>query len=80
MSTLSGVAAAASSSADASSAPSSSSLSSLPYPIRPGAAPIYPGLASYMGMELTEDVIKANMPEYMQGGELANVVRGNLHV
>jgi hypothetical protein len=26
---------------------------------------VYPGLADYMGMELTEDVIRENMPEYL---------------
>jgi len=46
----------------------------LPYPPQPtssfagasapaGAA--YPGLAEYMGMELSEDIIRANMPEYL---------------
>ena len=27
--------------------------------------PVYPGLAYFMGMELTEDVIRENMPEYL---------------
>ncbi len=26
---------------------------------------VYPGLADYMGLELTEDVIRENMPEYL---------------
>ncbi len=42
--------------------------SSLPYPIHPesaASAPVYPGLGDYMGMELTEEVIRANMPEYL---------------
>jgi hypothetical protein len=26
---------------------------------------VYPGLADYMGMELTENVIRENMPEYL---------------
>lgn len=31
----------------------------------------YPGLAEYMGLELSEDVIRANMPEYLNQGALA---------
>ena len=49
---------------------------SLPYPVHaPESAypvsqtstfgPVYPGLANFMGLELTEDVIRANMPEYL---------------
>ena len=51
------------------SAPSAAAPSGLPYPAAhpAAAAPVYPGLASFMGMELTEDVIRANMPEYLQG-------------
>ena len=26
---------------------------------------VYPGLAEYMGLELSEDVIRQNMPEYL---------------
>lgn len=37
--------------------------------------PVYPGLADYMGMELTEDVIRENMPEY-----LPVAVRGSTQV
>jgi len=29
------------------------------------AAAVYPGLADYMGLELSESVIRANMPEYL---------------
>ena len=45
--------------------------SSLPYPTSPPSnygspnSPVYPGLAEYMGLELSEDVIRANMPEYL---------------
>ena len=42
--------------------------SALPYPIDAPSAPVYPGLAHFMGLELTEDVIRANMPEYLPGG------------
>lgn len=35
----------------------------LPYPITP-AAQMYPALNDYMGLELTPEVIAANMPEY----------------
>jgi len=43
----------------------------LPYPPQvsgpggPSAPVAYPGLAEYMGMELSEDIIRANMPEYL---------------
>ena len=50
----------------ASASPASSNPdSTLPYPIQNPAAPVYPGLAEFMGLELTEDVIRANMPEYL---------------
>ena len=45
--------------------------STLPYPTSPPLnygspnSPVYPGLAEYMGLELSEDVIRANMPEYL---------------
>ena len=56
-----------------------SSTASLPYPPIPSSAsaypqipsnassngPVYPGLGDYMGLELSEDVIRANMPEYL---------------
>lgn len=41
---------------------------------------VYPGLADYMGMELTEDVIRVNMPEYLpavrQPSQIATVTSG----
>lgn len=54
----------------------------LPYPVAPqpaltgaiaGAA--YPGLAEYMGMELSEAIIRENMPEYLTGNQTAVAVR-----
>lgn len=30
-------------------------------------APVYPFLGEYMGLELSHDMIAANMPEYLQG-------------
>lgn len=39
----------------------------LPYPSAPTSA--YPGLAEYMGLELTEDIIRANMPEYLPSNQ-----------
>jgi len=47
---------------------------SLPYPPRSPSAPAYPGLSEYMGLELPEDVIRANMPEYLPGNQTQNVV------
>jgi len=37
---------------------------SLPYPPQSSGS-AYPGLGEYMGLELPEDVIRANMPEYL---------------
>lgn len=34
----------------------------------PGNSPVYPDLVDYMGLELSQDMIAANMPEYLQGG------------
>ena len=52
------------------------SSTALPYPPNPSAYPqipsnasgngsVYPGLGDYMGLELSEDVIRENMPEYL---------------
>ena len=35
----------------------------------PGQA--YPGLAEYMGMELSEAIIRDNMPEYLTNNQVA---------
>lgn len=36
----------------------------LPYPVAPPTSNMYPALTEYMGLELTPEVIAANMPEY----------------
>lgn len=52
----------------------------------PGAGPVYPALQPYMGLELSEDVIRLNMPEYrvaplsghslgLQKAQVTNAVR-----
>lgn len=33
----------------------------------PLQSPVYPDLVDYMGLELSQDIIAANMPEYLQG-------------
>ena len=49
---------------------------SLPYPSAPQPAlpsgSAYPTLGDYMGLELTEDVIRANMPEYLPASQVNN--------
>ena len=45
----------------------------LPYPVasQPSlASSAYPTLGDYMGLELSEDVIRANMPEYLPGQQV----------
>lgn len=49
----------------------SPSAANLPYPVVNPAAPLYPGLGDYMGLELSEDVIRANMPEYLASTQVA---------
>jgi len=49
---------------------------SLPYPINPGhpavgAGGFYPGLADFMGLELSENMIRVNMPEYLPENQVA---------
>ncbi|KAL0272481.1 UNVERIFIED_CONTAM: hypothetical protein PYX00_005430 [Menopon gallinae] len=64
-----------------------------PYPLTPSApliyetsqpapnAPVYPSLGEYMGLELSHDVIAANMPEYLQApSNTALVTRPNYAV
>jgi len=50
-------------------------VSSLPYPITPvqpaQGLGFYPGLAEFMGLELSEDVIRSNMPEYLKENQVA---------
>jgi len=53
---------------------------SLPYPISPRDfssqnVSVYPGLAGYMGLELSEDVIRENMPEYLPENQAALLPR-----
>jgi len=54
--------------------------SSLPYPSAPtqpvstassGTNPAYPGLGEYMGLELTQAMIRENMPEYLPNNQSA---------
>jgi len=48
--------------------PTNGHASPLPYPVTPThsvSASVYPSLADYMGLELTPEVIAANMPEYV---------------
>merc|ERR1719471_732449 len=47
-------------------------MAALPYPVNASSA--YPGLAEYMGLELTEDIIRANMPEYLPSNQNAVAV------
>jgi syntenin-1 len=46
---------------DVPSAPSAPPMGSSPL-----QSPVYPDLVNYMGLELSQDVIAANMPEYLQ--------------
>ena len=48
-----------------------SQMTALPYPpsSSSSSSSAYPGLAEYMGLELTEDIIRANMPEYLPGNQ-----------
>ena len=50
----------------------------LPYPATAPSA--YPGLAEYMGLELTEDIIRANMPEYLPSNQVSNILLMTAHV
>merc|ERR1719411_621458 len=54
----------------------SQQASSLPYTINPaqpavGAGGFYPGLVDFMGMELSEEMIRLNMPEYLPENQVA---------
>lgn len=54
--------------ASAAPAAASSRSEQLPYPLSPNQAmmsSMYPGLADYMGLEFTENIIRENMPEYL---------------
>lgn len=38
-------------------------------------AALYPGLGDFMGLELSQEVIALNMPEYMQSNQAVSVTR-----
>lgn len=40
-------------------------------------ATLYPGLHDFMGLELSQDVIALNMPEYMQSNQAVSVTCRN---
>lgn len=40
----------------------------------PLQSPVYPDLVDYMGLELSHDMIVANMPEYLRGQQLSSYV------
>lgn len=42
------------------------------------ASTAYPALANFMGLELSQEVIALNMPEYMQNGQLNAVMRSGM--
>ena len=47
----------------------------LPASMSPVPAPVaasYPGLAEYMGLELSEALIRENMPEYLPGNQVSH--------
>ena len=47
----------------------------LPASMSPAPAPVaasYPGLAEYMGLELSEALIRENMPEYLPGNQVSH--------
>lgn len=44
---------------------------SAPSSVRGSTAELYPGLADFMGLELTEEMIAANMPEYLRSNQVA---------
>ena len=40
-------------------------------PTAPGSSVVYPGLAEFMGLELSDEIIAANMPEYLPQNQVA---------
>jgi len=58
----------------ASAYPSTASANPSTAPAYPSSASAYPGLGEYMGLELPEEVIRANMPEYLPSNQHQNVV------
>ena len=53
--------------------PAPTSASGAPTPT-PAAIAMYPGLADYMGLELSEETIRQNMPEYLAASGNAGAV------
>ena len=54
----------------------------LPASMSPVPAPVaasYPGLAEYMGLELSEALIRENMPEYLPANQVSNSVRSRIY-
>ena len=41
-------------------------------PVHVSVAASYPGLAEYMGLELSEALIRENMPEYLPGNQVSH--------
>ena len=56
----------------------------LPASMSPVPAPVaasYPGLAEYMGLELSEALIRENMPEYLPGNQVSHkIVQSELYM
>ena len=57
--------------AGASTSGSAGSISGSTSGSNAGAGGFYPGLAGFMGLELSEDVLRANMPEYLPENQVA---------
>jgi len=49
-------------------------------PVSASVAASYPGLAEYMGLELSEALIRENMPEYLPGNQSSVAVPGSFSV
>ena len=44
-------------------------------PVSASVAASYPGLAEYMGLELSEALIRENMPEYLPGNQVSHRIQ-----
>ena len=44
-------------------------------PVPASVAASYPGLAEYMGLELSEALIRENMPEYLPGNQVSHSIQ-----
>ena len=50
-------------------------------PVPASVAASYPGLAEYMGLELSEALIRENMPEYLPGNQVSHrIVQSELYM